>query len=206
MAINRVMPKRFFQNGEHPTAYLAVGDSVHLAVPFRNTEVRRRIVRSSSFTNRARPPASGQRKNRLLQMGIPAGAWMPTRWPATSLGHSAVTAIEMAYGNLVASPTELYIALGGAAVDLRIDGISARMHTRESKPASSQITPGAVGVYYLHVDGGSIHQKPWEAEAPRQEGVGGFDGHLMNGDVSCAGTDEPPSDPLASAPYPRGSD
>lgn len=153
------------------------------------------------------PAASIQDSGRTgcLQLGIPPAGAMDADALASGqylLGHSAdEAAIEMAYGNLVASPTEpCHIAVTGAAVDLRIDSISARMHTvlRVEAGQQIQITPGAAGVYsYLHVNGGiDTPETLGSRSTSAREGVGGFDGRrLMNGDCLPLGEpNEPPSD------------
>ena len=116
------------------------------------------------------------------------------------LGHRAdEAAIEMAYGSLVASPTEACaIAITGAAVDLSIDGISASMHTVHRVGAGQhiQINPGATGVYsYLHVAGGIDTPKILGSRSTSaREGVGGFDGRrLKNGDRLPLGEPTQPS-------------
>ena len=140
------------------------------------------------------PAASIQDSGRTgcLQLGLPPSGAMDVNGLASGqylLGHSAdEAAIEMAYGNLLASPTEpCQIAVTGATVDLRIDGISARMHTvlRVEAGQEIHITPGATGVYsYLHVGGGiDTPEILGSRSTSAREGVGGFDGRrLMNGD------------------------
>ena len=152
------------------------------------------------------PAASIQDSGRTgcLQLGIPPAGAMDADALASGqylLGHSAdEAAIEMAYGNLLASPTEpCHVAVTGAAVDLRIDGICARMHTvfRVEAGQQIQIKPGATGVYsYLHVDGGiDTSAILGSRSTSAREGVGGFDGRrLMNGDRLPLGEPtQPPS-------------
>ena len=118
------------------------------------------------------PAASIQDSGRTgcLQLGIPPAGAMDADALASEqylLGHSAdEAAIEMAYGNLVASPTEpCHIAVTGAAVDLRINGMSARMHTVLRVEAGQQIQitlaqPASTAISMWTVE--SIHQKPWK--------------------------------------------
>ena len=106
-------------------------------------------------------------------------------------------AIEMAYGGLVASPTEpCDIAVTGAPTHLSIDGISASTHTvlRVETGQHIHIKPGATGIYsYLHLAGGIDTPRILGSRSTSaREGVGGLEGrYLRDGDRLPLGAAKP---------------
>ena len=129
----------------------------------------------------------------MLQMGIPpAGAmdWGALISGQRQLGHlQDEAAIEVAYGDFVASPVEdCHIVVTGAPVSLSIDHkpvSHASVHAVAGGQTLSMKT-AAEGVYsYLHISGGIAvtPQFASRSTSPR-EGVGGLNGgYLKNGDV-----------------------
>ncbi len=155
----------------------------------------------------AGPAASIQDSGRIgsLQLGLPPSGAMDADALISGqylLGHrSDEAAVEMAYGGLVASPTEpCVIAVTGAPVRLSIDGISASLYEvlRVEAGQHIQITHGATGVYsYLHLDGGiDTPEILGSRSTSAREKVGGLDGrYLRAGDRLPLGQRiDPPSD------------
>ena len=129
----------------------------------------------------------------MLQMGIPpAGAmdWYALISGQRRLGHlQDEAAIEVAYGDFVASPADdCHIVVTGAPVCLSIDHQPVNptsVHT-VGGGQTLDIKAAAKGVYsYLHISGGvaTTPQFASRSTSPR-EGVGGLNGgYLRNGDV-----------------------
>ncbi|MGI9313920.1 MAG: biotin-dependent carboxyltransferase family protein [Luminiphilus sp.] len=129
----------------------------------------------------------------MLQMGIPpAGAmdWCALVSGQRQLGHlQDEAAIEVAYGDFVASPTDdCHIVVTGAPVSLSIDHqpVSPTSVHTVAGGQTLDIKAAAAGVYsYLHISGGvaTAPQFGSRSTSPR-EGVGGLNGgYLRNGDV-----------------------
>ena len=116
--------------------------------------------------------------------------------------HADEAAIEMAYGGLVASPTEpCDIAVTGAPTHLSIDGISASTHTvlRVEAGQHIHIIPGATGIYsYLHLAGGiDTPRVLGSSSTSAREGVGGLEGrYLRDGDRMANLTSTASADPI----------
>jgi len=144
--------------------------------------------------HQAGPAASVQDSGRIgtLQLGLPPSGAMDA--DALFSGqylleqHADEAAIEMAYGGLLASPSEpCDIAVTGAPTHLSIDGISASTHTvlRVEAGQHIHIIPGATGVYsYLHLAGGIDTPRILGSRSTSvREGVGGLEGrYLRDGD------------------------
>lgn len=155
--------------------------------------------------HQAGPAASIQDSGRIgsLQLGLPPSGAMDADALTSGqylLGHRAdEAAIEMAYGALVASPTERCdIAVTGAPARVSIDGISSNLHAvlRVEAGQHIRITPGVTGVYsYLHVAGGiDTPEILGSRSTSAREGVGGLDGrNLRNGDRLPIGEQTNPS-------------
>ncbi len=171
--------------------------------------------------HQAGPAASVQDSGRIgrLQLGLPpsgamdADALISGQYLLAQRADEA--AIEMAYGGLVASPTEpCDIAVTGAPTHLSIDGTSASTHIvlRVEAGQHIRITPGATGIYsYLHVAGGIDTPRILGSRSTSvREGVGGLEGrYLRDGDRLPLGaakslvngrmaslTSTPPADPI----------
>ena len=153
--------------------------------------------------HQAGPAASVQDSGRIgrLQLGLPpsgamdADALISGQYLLEQRADEA--AIEMAYGGLVASPTEpCDIAVTGAPTHLSIDGISASTHTvlRVEAGQHIHITPGATGIYsYLHLAGGIDTPRILGSRSTSaREGVGGLEGrYLRDGDRLPLGAAKP---------------
>ena len=150
-----------------------------------------------------------------LHMGIPPSGAMD-RYALLSgqhqLGHQQdEAAIEMAYADFVASPTETCrIVVTGAPVYVSIDRDEAQSGQTLTVGAGQTITIKATaeGVYsYLHVSGGIITPPALNSRStsPR-EGIGGLNGsYLQDGDTLPLGSNQAEADlgdPMLHVPAP----